>query len=102
MHPEIIQSVPGSCPKCGMTLEPVITSGEKADDSEYKSMKLRFIVSSIFTVPIFLSAMSDLISFLNLSNFLGANNVNWMQMLFSIPVVFGEVGRFLFALIFRL
>ncbi|GBF44417.1 Cu+-exporting ATPase [Leptospira meyeri] len=88
MHPEIIQSVPGSCPKCGMTLEPVITSGEKADDSEYKSMKLRFIVSSIFTVPIFLSAMSDLISFLNLSNFLGANNVNWMQMLFSIPVVF--------------
>src|SRR5579859_3700426 len=59
MHPEIVRSAPGSCPKCGMALEPVLpTAGE--DDSEYRSMIWRFWVGTALTLPLMLLAMRGL------------------------------------------
>ena len=51
MDPEIRQMSPGSCPKCGMALEPVDASTE-TDDAEYKDMRHRFIVCAALTAPL--------------------------------------------------
>jgi len=46
MHPEVVQIGPGSCPKCGMALEPMDVVEETGPDPEYISMRLRFWVSA--------------------------------------------------------
>ncbi|HMI53092.1 MAG TPA: heavy metal translocating P-type ATPase [Candidatus Saccharimonadales bacterium] len=57
MHPEIIQIGPGSCPKCGMALEPMDFVAGDESDPEYNSMRLRFWVSTALAIPIVLLAM---------------------------------------------
>jgi P-type Cu+ transporter len=60
MHPEIIRPGPGSCPKCGMALEPmdfVPSSAGGAPDPEYVSMRKRFWVSAALTAPVVLLGM---------------------------------------------
>src|SRR5262245_42604341 len=42
MHPEVIQDGPGTCPKCGMALEPVMPQAGEEDDSELRDMVRRF------------------------------------------------------------
>src|SRR5438093_985762 len=50
MHPEVEQDEPGTCPKCGMALEPkTVEPGVKEDDSELRSMTLRFWVALVLT-----------------------------------------------------
>jgi Cu+-exporting ATPase len=45
MHPEIIQETPGTCPKCGMALEPqMVRLEEEEENTEYGSMCRRFIL----------------------------------------------------------
>lgn len=51
MDPEVRQMGPGSCPKCGMALEPVDASAE-TDDSEYRGMWRRFLICSALTAPL--------------------------------------------------
>lgn len=60
MDPEIIQEGPGSCPKCGMALEPVMVSLEPEDNTEYFSMLRRFWISGVFTFPVFILAMTGM------------------------------------------
>src|SRR5260221_11088783 len=43
MHPEIVQTGPGTCPKCGMALEPMDEFAEVEADPEYDSMRRRFL-----------------------------------------------------------
>jgi P-type Cu+ transporter len=57
MHPEIIQIGPGSCPICGMTLEPMDVFAEVEADPEYDSMRLRFWVSAALSLPVLLLSM---------------------------------------------
>jgi len=57
MHPQIIQIGPGSCPICGMALEPVDVFAEVEADPEYESMRLRFWVSAAFSLPVLLLSM---------------------------------------------
>src|SRR6478672_2988189 len=45
MHPEIEQDHPGTCPKCGMALEPKTITGEPEDDTELRDMTRRFWIS---------------------------------------------------------
>ncbi len=62
MHPEVRQLKPGSCPKCGMALEPSAVTGEQEEENpEYDYMKRRFILASVFTVPLLLLVMGDMI-----------------------------------------
>ncbi|HUR96442.1 MAG TPA: heavy metal translocating P-type ATPase [Pyrinomonadaceae bacterium] len=60
MHPEIIQIGPGSCPICGMALEPKEITLDDAPDPEYLGMKRRFWISLPLTVPVFVLAMSEM------------------------------------------
>ena len=61
MHPEVRQVGPGTCPKCGMALEPEMISLEEQENPELADMTRRFWVSLILTVPVFLSAMSEMV-----------------------------------------
>ena len=60
MHPEIVQIGPGSCPKCGMALEPKEISLDDTPDPEFIDMKRRFRVSAILTIPVFVLAMGEM------------------------------------------
>lgn len=58
MHPEVQQVGPGSCPKCGMALEPMLpTAGDDDGDDEVRAMARRFWALVAFTIPVFLVAM---------------------------------------------
>jgi len=60
MHPEIVQIGPGSCPICGMALEPKEITLNEAPDPEFIDMKRRFWISAALTAPVFLLAMSEM------------------------------------------
>src|SRR5713101_898995 len=57
MHPEIIQIGPGSCPICGMALEPMDVFAAVEADPEYDSMRLRFWISAALSLPLLLLSM---------------------------------------------
>jgi P-type Cu+ transporter len=57
MHPEIVQIGPGSCPICGMALEPIEVFAEVEADPEYDSMRMRFWVSAALSLPLLLLSM---------------------------------------------
>ena len=59
MHPEIRQVGPGSCPKCGMALEPLEETGEEKANPEFIYMSRRFWISVVLTVPIMFIAMGQ-------------------------------------------
>ncbi|HEY5653149.1 MAG TPA: YHS domain-containing protein, partial [Pontiella sp.] len=57
MHPEIEQVDPGTCPICGMALEPKNVAEGEEDITELKDMTLRFWVSAVLSVPVLLLVM---------------------------------------------
>ena len=57
MHPQIVQIGPGSCPICGMALEPMDPLAEVEADPEYDSMRKRFIVALVLSVPLLVLSM---------------------------------------------
>src|SRR5687768_12772502 len=59
MHPEVRQVGPGSCPKCGMALEPEVPTDAPADDSELRDMTRRFWIAVVLTLPLFVISMGD-------------------------------------------
>jgi len=88
MHSEVIQIGPGSCPKCGMALEPKVFSLTAAEDtSELDDMKRRFWISLALTLPVFLLAMSEMIPGQPVQRALGHHPVVWLQFALSMPVV---------------
>ncbi len=57
MHPQIIQIGRGSCPICGMALEPIDVFADLEADPEYDSMRLRFWISAALSLPVLLLSM---------------------------------------------
>jgi Cu+-exporting ATPase len=60
MHPEVVQDGFGTCPKCGMALEPMNVSLEEKGNPELDDMSRRFWISLIFSVPVFVLGMLHL------------------------------------------
>src|SRR5260221_4591320 len=58
MHPEIVRDGPGSCPICGMALEPVVPTAEDADNPELRDMRRRFWVAAALSAPLVAIAMT--------------------------------------------
>jgi Cu+-exporting ATPase len=83
MHPQIVQLGPGSCPICGMALEPMDVSAEVQADSEYESMLRRFWVSAALSLPLLLLSMFG--EYLGLH--LAAGLRNWIEFALATPVV---------------
>ncbi len=89
MHPEIRQSGPGNCPKCGMTLELVkAEAGDKeGENAELKDMLIRFWIGTVLTVPVFLLAMAHLIPALARQGWTESDPSRWLQFGLTVPVV---------------
>ena len=86
MHPEIQQTGPGSCPKCGMALEPTTVELEE-DSSELDDMTRRFWVSTVLALPVFVLAMvADLVPAW-LPDGLSMRTVQWIEFALATPVV---------------
>ncbi|MGC0774604.1 MAG: heavy metal translocating P-type ATPase [Candidatus Acidiferrum sp.] len=83
MDPEIIQIGPGTCPKCGMALEPMDALAEVEADPEYDSMLRRFWVSAALSLPVSLIAMFGDALRLPLSS----SARNWIEFVLATPVV---------------
>src|SRR5882724_4546057 len=83
MHPEIIRLGPGTCPKCGMALEPMDIVAEETPDAEYMSMRNRFWFSAILTVPVLALGMFGEKLGLHLSGEVR----NWIELSLASPVV---------------
>src|SRR6266700_1038560 len=88
MHPEIRQDQPGYCPICGMALEPVAVAGQpKEENSEARDMTRRFWIAAILSTPVFLLAMAHFIPALHLAHWIPPRLNQWIQFLFTTPVV---------------
>ncbi len=87
MHPEVIRDEPGSCPICGMDLVPMEPS-ESEDQKSYKDLVRKMKISLVFTIPVFLITMSEMIPNNPLEKIMGIEKWNWVQFFLSIPVVF--------------
>src|SRR5262245_60490500 len=61
MHPEIVRDAPGSCPICGMALEPKTVTLEEGPNPELVDMSRRFWVSAALTAPLLIGAMAGLL-----------------------------------------
>ncbi len=85
MHPEIVQIGPGSCPKCGMALEPKEISLEDQPDPELADMKRRFWISGILTLPVFILAMGEM--FPAFHSLISPRISIWLQFFLATPVV---------------
>jgi Cu+-exporting ATPase len=88
MHPQIEQDHPGSCPICGMTLEPKKTGeGREEENSELKSMTRRFWIGLLLTVPVLILSMGEFVP--GLRDFIHSlgQSVVWAEFILSTPVV---------------
>jgi Cu+-exporting ATPase len=83
MHPQILQIGPGSCPICGMALEPVEVSLHAEADPEYDSMSRRLWVSTALSIPLLVIAMGGDLYKLPFS----PAARNWIELALATPVV---------------
>ena len=85
MHPQIRQVGPGSCPICGMALEPELVSAATGPNPELADMARRFWIGLVLTLPVVALEMGGHLT--NLHMLLGPKASNWIQFLFATPVV---------------
>ena len=85
MHPQIRQVGPGSCPICGMALEPEIAGTETGPNPELVDMSRRFWIGLVLTLPVLALEMGGHLT--NLHMVLGKNLSNWIQFALGTPVV---------------
>ena len=85
MHPEIRQEGPGSCPICGMALEPELVSADSAPNPELADMTRRFWIGLALTLPVFALEMGGHLT--GLHQWLGQQTSNWIQLVLATPVV---------------
>jgi P-type Cu+ transporter len=85
MHPEIRQVGPGSCPICGMALEPELPAADAGPNHELIDMTRRFWIGAALTVPILVLEMGGELTGLTMT--LGMRLSNWIQLALATPVV---------------
>lgn len=87
MHPEIVRNAPGSCPICGMALEPMSPVAADQVNPELKDMSRRFWVSVVLVIPLVLLAMAPHLPGLDLHGVLPVTRQRWIELLLATPVV---------------
>ena len=93
MHPEVSQQGPGSCPICGMDLVPLQVE-EEPENKTYRLLLKKFKVAVLFTLPIFIFGMTEMIPGNPLLALLPLKYWNGLMLLLSLPVVFYATWMF--------
>jgi Cu+-exporting ATPase len=87
MHPDVVQDKPGACPKCGMALEPRTVEAGEEENPELAYMKKRFWIALVLTIPVFISAMEDMIPGQPLEQLASRRTWIFIEMILATPVV---------------
>jgi Cu+-exporting ATPase len=87
MHPEVLRDAPGSCPICGMALEPVHPAAEEGESAELRDMTRRLRISAALTLPLLWSLLGEAWPAIDPMRLLGHGVASWAQLLFATPVV---------------
>jgi Cu+-exporting ATPase len=91
MDPEVRSSEPGACPKCGMALEPDLSTVSAltldAPNPELVDMRRRFTIAAALAAPVFVLTMADMLGGGRLTMANGAA-INWLGFALATPVVF--------------
>jgi Cu+-exporting ATPase len=85
MHPQIRQIGPGSCPICGMALEPEMATAEAGPNPELVDFTRRFWIGLVLTLPVLVLEMGG--HLIGLDHLIDRSTSNWLQLLFGTPVV---------------
>ena len=86
MHPEIVRDTPGSCPICGMALEPVMPGADDGPNPELIDFTRRFRVSAILSIPLLVIAMGPMVG-LPVRDWIGEPLAAWLELALATPVV---------------
>ncbi len=87
MHPEIEQVGPGTCPKCGMALEPKgVPAADEGPNPELVDFKRRFAVGATLTVPLLILTMGPLVG-LPVRDWVGERTALWAELVLGTPVI---------------
>ena len=86
MHPEIVQIGPGSCPLCGMALEPRTFTAVETDNAELRDMSRRFWISVALTAPVLAIGMLELIPGIAVDSVLSMRARPWIELALVTPV----------------
>jgi P-type Cu+ transporter len=86
MHPEIVQDQPGDCSICGMDLVPMQAVEEQ--DTAYLDLWRKLKVALVFTIPVFVISMMEMVPNNPLLQLMETQKWNWVQFVLSLPVVF--------------
>jgi Cu+-exporting ATPase len=87
MHPEIVRDKPGSCPKCGMALEPMgVPTGEEGPNPELVDFTRRFWVSAVLSIPLLILTMGPMLG-LPFRDLFGERAAVWIELALATPVV---------------
>jgi Cu+-exporting ATPase len=87
MHPQIVRDAPGSCPICGMALEPRAVSAVEGPDPELVDMTRRFWIGFVLTLPLLAFVMGDMLPGQPLRHLIPPRVSAWLQFILATPVV---------------
>jgi Cu+-exporting ATPase len=87
MDPEIVQIGPGTCPICGMALEPMgVPTGDEGPNPELIDFKRRFRIGAVLTVPLLVMTMGPMLG-LGIREAMGEAAAQWLELALATPVV---------------
>ena len=84
MHPQIVRDAPGSCPICGMALEPRTPTAEPEDHAELRDMTRRLIAAAVLSVPLLVIAMTEMIP--SVAALMTMRTRTWVELALATPV----------------
>lgn len=95
MHPEIEQVGPGTCPKCGMALEPMgVPSADEGPNPELVDFRRRFAIGAVLTLPLLVLTMGPMVG-LPVRGWIGERLTLWIELILGTPVILWSGWPFL-------
>lgn len=79
---------PGECPVCGMDLVPLKIEADYEEDKTFSEMKRKFWIALALTIPVFVLAMSEMLSFLHLEKIMSGRTHGAIEFILTLPIVF--------------
>lgn len=94
MHPEIVLDGPGSCPICGMALEPMMVSLDDGPNPEYIDFRRRLFIGLLLAIPVVFLEMGEFVPFIDLHSLIAPRISGLVQFALATPVVLWAGGPF--------
>src|SRR5262249_1446039 len=86
MHPEVVQKGPGSCPICGMALEPKVATSDEVANPELEDMTRRLRLAAALTLPVLLLAITEMMPGGSMGGLMTPSAKTWIEAVLAPPV----------------